>query len=77
MPWSVMLSLGKMSWPIAQQLISTLKPGVEITKGWWDSFWRRHPEVPLRQAEPLLCASAAANSSKLIEKILRFAGRNP
>ena len=53
---------------IAQQIISTRKPGVEITKGWWDSFRRRHPEVSLRQAEPLSYARAAANNPKIIEK---------
>ena len=53
---------------IAQQIVSIRKPGVEITKGWWDSFRRRHPEVTLRQAEPLSYARAAANNPKVIEK---------
>ena len=38
---------------IAQQIVCMRKPGVEITKGWWDSFRRRHPEISLRQAAPL------------------------
>jgi len=43
---------------IAQQIVSTCKPGVEIRKGWWDSFRRRHPEISLRHAEPLSYARA-------------------
>lgn len=53
---------------IAQQIISTRKPDVEITKGWWDSFRRRHPEISLRHAEPLSYARAAANNPNVIEK---------
>ena len=53
---------------IAQQIISTCKPGVEITKGWWDSFRHRHPEVSLRHVEPLSYAKAAANNPEVIEK---------
>ena len=52
---------------IAQQIVSTRKPGVEITKGWWDSFRRRHPEISLRHAEPLSYARAAANNPIVIE----------
>ena len=52
---------------IAQQIVSIRKPGLEIIKGWWDSFRRRHPEVTLRQAEPLSYARAAANNPKVIE----------
>ena len=53
---------------IAQQIVHTRKPDVEITKGWWDSFRRRHPEVSLRQAEPLSYARAAANNPNVIKK---------
>ena len=53
---------------IAQQIVSIHKPGVEITKGWWDSYRRRHPEVTLHQAEPLSYTRAAANNPKVIEK---------
>ena len=52
---------------IAQQIVSTRKPGVEITKGWWGSFWRRHPEISLRHAEPLSYARAVANNPTVIE----------
>ena len=55
---------------IAQQIISTHKPGVEITKGWWDPFRHRHPEVSLRQAEPLSYAKADANNPEVIENTL-------
>ena len=52
---------------IAQQNVSTRKPGVEITKEWWDIFRRRHPEISLRQTEPLSYARAAANNPNVIE----------
>ena len=32
---------------IAQQIVSTCDPKVEITRGWWDSFRARHPEITL------------------------------
>ena len=53
---------------IAQQILSARKSDVEITKGWWDSFRRRHPEVSLRHAEPLSYARAAANNPLVIHK---------
>ena len=40
---------------------------MEITKGWWDSFWCRHPEISLHQGEPLPYARAAANNPNVIE----------
>ena len=40
---------------------------MEITKGWWDSFRPRHPEISLRHAEPLSYARAAANNPNVIE----------
>ena len=53
---------------IAQQIASARNPNVEITKGWWDSFRSRHPEVVLRQAEPLSYARAASNNPEVIDK---------
>ena len=54
---------------IAQQVFNARNPDsdVELTKGWWDRFRKRHPEISLRQAEPLLYARAAANNPKVIE----------
>ena len=54
---------------IAQQIFNARNPGceVELTKGWWDRFRKRHPEISLRQAEPLSYARAAANNPKVIE----------
>ena len=40
---------------------------MEITKGWWDSFRRRHPEIALCHAEPLSYARAVANNPTVIE----------
>ena len=40
---------------------------MEITKGWWDSFRRRHSEISLRQAVSLSYARAAANNPNIIE----------
>ena len=51
---------------IAQQMASTRDPKVEITRGWWDSFRARHPEVTLRRAEPLSYARATASSPDTI-----------
>ena len=45
---------------IAQQIARTRDPHVEVTKGWWDSFCKRHPEIMLRHAEPLSYARACA-----------------
>ena len=55
---------------IAQQIANAHNPGpeIEITKGWWDRFRQRHPEVSLRQAEPLSYARAAANNPDVFEK---------
>ena len=50
------------------QIISMRKPDMELTKGWWDSFQRRHPEISLHHAEPLSSARAAANNPNVIEK---------
>ena len=54
---------------IAQQVFNARNPDsdVELTKGWWDRFRKRHPEISLRQAEPLSYARAAANNPKVIE----------
>ena len=53
---------------IAQQIVSARNPNVEVTKGWWDSFRSRHPEIVLRQAEPLSYARAASNNPEVIDK---------
>ena len=55
---------------IAQQIVMHRDPQntVEITKGWWDSFRCRHPEIKLRQAEPLSYARAVATDVQVIEK---------
>ena len=57
---------GKDVLAIAQQMASTRDPKVEITRGWWDSFRARHPEVTLRRAEPLSYARATASSPDTI-----------
>ena len=53
---------------IAQQIVSTCDPKVEITRGWWDSFRARHPEITLRHAEPLSYVRAAACSPDTINR---------
>ena len=52
---------------LATQIARLHNPAAEVTKGWWDSFRRRHPEVSLRQAEPLSYARAMANDPMVIE----------
>ena len=53
---------------IAQQIARTRDPHAEVTKGWWDSFRKRHPEIMLRHAEPLSYARASANNPEVIGK---------
>ena len=53
---------------IVQQIVSLRDPHIEITKGWWDSFKHRHPEITLRQAEPLSYARAVATNPQVVEK---------
>ena len=53
---------------IAQQIARTRDPHVEVSKGWWDSFRKRHPEILLRHAEPLSYARAIANNPEVIGK---------
>ena len=53
---------------IAQQIVSTRDPKVEITRGWWDSFCARHPEITLQHAEPLSYARDAASSPDTINR---------
>ena len=55
---------------IAQQIARTRDPHVEVTKGWWDSYRKRHPEIMLCHAEPLSYARASANNPEVIESIL-------
>lgn len=42
------------------------RPGVKIPEGWWDSFRCSHPELSLRQAEPISYARATANNPAAI-----------
>ena len=53
---------------IVQQILYSRGVTAEVTKGWWDSFRTRHPNLKLRQAEPLAYARAMANDSKVINK---------
>ena len=53
---------------IAQQIARQHDPKLELTKGWWDSFRSRHPEITLCHAEPLSYARATANNPTVIEK---------
>ena len=53
---------------LATQLARMRNPTAELTKGWWDSFRRRHPEVSLRQAEPISYARAVANDPAVVNK---------
>ena len=53
---------------IAQQIARTRDPHAEVTKGWWDSFRKRHPKIMLRHAEPLSYARACANNPEVIGK---------
>ena len=54
---------------IALQMVNARNPDcdVELTKGWWDRFRQRHPEISLRHAEPLSYARAIANNPQVIE----------
>ena len=60
---------------IAQQIARTRDPHVEVSKGWWDSFHKRHPEILLRQAEPLSYARASAINPEVICQVLLSAER--
>ena len=53
---------------IAQQIARVRDPKLEISKGWWDSFRARHPEVTLRHAESISYARATANNPTVIAK---------
>ena len=43
------------------------KKDIHLSKGWWDKFCKRHPEISLRRAEPLSYARAVANNHAIIE----------
>ena len=43
------------------------KKDIHLSKGWWDTFCKRHPEITLRRAEPLSYARAVANNHAIIE----------
>ena len=55
---------------IVQQIVHLRKENAntEVSKGWWDSFKRRHPELTLRLSEALSYARAAANNPETINK---------
>ena len=53
---------------IAQQIIACRDPHVELTKEWCDSFKGRHPEIALRQAEPLSYARAMGTNPEMIAR---------
>ena len=53
---------------IGQQIARTHDPHVEVSKGWWDSFRKRHPKIMLRHSEPLSYARASANNPEVIGK---------
>ena len=53
---------------IAKQIAACRNPQVQLTKGWWDPFKGRHPEVTLQQAEPLSYARAVATDPAIITK---------
>ena len=54
---------------IAQQILySRDAHSHQVTKGWWDSFKARHPDLTLRQSEPLSYARAVANNTEVIHK---------
>ena len=53
---------------IVQQIVNSRRADTEVTKGWWDSFKRRHPELTLRHSEALSYARAAANNPEVIHK---------
>ena len=51
-----------------QQIVNSRRAETEVTKGWWDSFKRRHPELTLGHSETLSYARAAANDPEAIHK---------
>ena len=53
---------------IVQQILYSRGVTAEVTKGWWGSFCKRHPNLKLWQAEPLAYARAMANDREVINK---------
>ena len=53
---------------IAQQILDSRNSGAVVTKGWWASFQKRHPNLTLRHAEPLVCARAVASNTVIIHR---------
>ena len=53
---------------IVQQILDARNAGVMVTKGWWASYQRRHPNLTLRHAEPLAYARAVANNHEVINR---------
>ena len=53
---------------IVQQILYSRNATSEVTKGWWESFCARHPDVTLRHADPLSFSRAAANNPDVIHR---------
>ena len=53
---------------IVQQIVNSRRAETEVTKGWWDSFKKRHPELTLRHSQALSYVRAAANNPEAIHK---------
>ena len=53
---------------IVQQILYSRNVTTEVTRGWWESFRRRHPDLTLRQAEPLSYSLAAASNPDIINR---------
>jgi hypothetical protein len=51
---------------LVQHILSQHGKHTEVTKGWWDSFKGRHPEITLRNAEKLAYARASATNPTVI-----------
>ena len=45
-----------------QQILDAGNANVEVTKGWWDSYLKRHPKLILRHTEPISYARAMATN---------------
>lgn len=53
---------------IVQQILFSRNATTEVTKGWWESFRKRHPNLTLRHAESLSYARAVASNPDVINR---------
>ena len=53
---------------IVQQILDAQNANVEVTKGWWDSYLKRHPKLTLRHAEPISYARAVATNPDVFHR---------